>query len=102
MRFFLFGPRVFGFRPGVSISTKELTRQRCRNEIDGAFVYVVRGDHNLTKIGVTTNPRARLAQLKTGSGFPINFAFIGAPSGDAYAVEVAAHAALARNQVNGE
>jgi hypothetical protein len=56
----------------------------------------------MVKIGITTNLDARLAQLRTGSAFPIDYAFTAPASADAYAIEHRAHALLARNRVNGE
>jgi T5orf172 domain len=69
-----------------------------------SYVYVISGPHGLSKIGVTTNPTARLAALQTGSGFPISFSYLMsvASTRGAYAVEQRAHAALSRNRVAGE
>ena len=64
-------------------------------------MYVVRGD-NMSKIGVTTNPSARLASLRTGSAFPISFAFIGVTPGSGYDIEQEAHAMLEKHRCNGE
>jgi hypothetical protein len=109
MRFFFSGPRILGIRPGVSFSasdfkTKEAPRaaRTTSGQIEGSFVYVVRGDHNLVKVGVTTNPSARLAHLRTGSPFPISFAFIGCTPGNGYDIERAAHLILDRQRLNGE
>lgn len=103
MRFFLFGPRFMGIRPGVSFSPNDLvSRNQASSQITGSFVYVLRGDHNMVKIGVTTNPAARLATLRTGSAFPIDFAFLAATPGDGFDIEQAAHAILSRQRVNGE
>lgn len=109
MRLMLFGPRIFGIRPGVSFTPQELfgsfggSRQKPVGEqMTGSFVYVVRGDHNMTKIGVSTNPNARLAQLRTGSAFPIDFAFIGSTPGTGYDIEQGAHSILDRHRCSGE
>lgn len=103
MRFYLFGPKILGVRPGVSFTPDDLRRRNsAKNSIHGSFVYVVRGDHNMAKIGVTTNPTARIAQLRTGSAFPIDFAFIGCTPGDGYDIEREAHAILARQRCAGE
>lgn len=125
MRFFFTGPRIFGIRPGVSFGAGDLrgaaapraARSRWRHASDlnlsapvpkaetGGFVYVVRGDHNLIKIGVSTNPNARLATLRTASPFPISFAYVCAvqgPATEAYAIEADAHALLARQRLAGE
>jgi hypothetical protein len=109
MRVFFSGPRIMGVRPGVSFGAEDFrrlagNRQRQGAEpVTGAFVYVIRGDHNMTKIGVTTNPSARIASLRTASPFPLEFAFIGAmPDNDGYVLEKAAHTALERFRCNGE
>ena len=100
MRFYLFGPRFFGLRTGISLDARELRRAPKRP--DRRCIYVVKGDHAMVKIGVTSSPTVRIAQLKTGSAFPIEYAFIAPVSGDAYAVEREAHALLARNRASGE
>jgi phage terminase large subunit len=53
------------------------------------YIYVVKGEHNMVKIGITTNLDARLAQLRTGSAFPIDYAFTAPASADAYAIGTA-------------
>lgn len=102
MKLWFSGPSFFGIRPGVSFDAGQSTQRQTAPRVDGSFVYVVRGDHNMIKIGVTTNPAARLAQLRTGSPFPIEYAFIGATPGNGYDIEQAAHAMLAPHRVNGE
>jgi hypothetical protein len=104
MRLFFLGPRILGIRPGVSLAPEELFgRGRPRaTATTGSFVYVLRGDHNMTKIGVSTNPNARLAQLRTASAFPIDFAFVGVTPGTGFDIERAAHALLANHRCNGE
>jgi T5orf172 domain len=111
MRFWFSGPRIFGHRTGVSFGPEDLRalrnaqrpRQAGAGHPDGSFVYVVRGGGNLCKIGVSTNPTARLAQLKTASAFPIPFAFIGGTDGTSgYAIEQEAHRILDRCRAEGE
>lgn len=63
---------------------------------------MIRGDHNMTKIGVSTNPNARLASLRTASAFPIDFAFVGATPSNGYDIEARAHAMLAKHRCAGE
>ncbi len=67
-----------------------------------SHIYVVKGDHEHVKIGVTKNPEARLAQLQTGSSRKIEYAFIAPTSGDPCAIEREAHAMLARSRLSGE
>jgi hypothetical protein len=55
------------------------------------------------KVGTTTNPRARLASLRTGSAFPIDCSYIAVTPGDSGAeIERAAHTLLDRHRLNGE
>jgi hypothetical protein len=109
MRFFFTGPRIFGIRPGVSFGAGDFGAKTqaapAGKPVEGGFVYVIRGDHNLIKIGVSTNPTARLASLRTASPFPIEFAYVCAvrgPSTEAFALEADAHALLNRQRLNGE
>lgn len=104
MRLWFSGPRIMGVRPGISIPvrTQKPVQKPVGQAVEGAFVYVVRGDHNLVKIGVTSNPRARLAQLKTASAFPIDYAFIAAAKDTGYAIEKKAREILSGHRVNGE
>lgn len=108
MRIWFGGPRIMGVRTGVSFGPEDFRkRERAYSAsaatLDvGSFVYVIAGDHGLTKIGVSSNPNARLAQLRTASPFPLRFSLICAVSGDAYAVEAAAHELLGRNRMDGE
>jgi hypothetical protein len=109
MRFFFMGPRIFGIRPGISFGANELLRLATKPKqnkpgepITGSFLYVIRGDHNLVKVGVTTNPTARLASLRTGSAFPIDFSYIAVTPGTGFDIEQGAHAMLASHRCNGE
>lgn len=105
MRIGFSGPRIFGIRPWFSfpIGAFRIKPQRPPGpRLTGAFVYVIRGDHNMVKVGVTTNPSARIASLRTGSAFPIDFAFIGATPGSGMDIERRAHQSLARYSCTGE
>lgn len=103
MRFYVFGPRMMGVRPAIGLSPRDFLGPSASNgAITGAFVYVVRGDHHMAKIGVTTNPAARLGQLRTGSAHAIDYAYIGCTTTNGYAIEGRAHAALAAHRRNGE
>ena len=109
MRFFLMGPRIFGVRPGVSFGANELLRfatkpkqNRPGESMTGSFLYVIRGDHNMVKVGVTTNPNARLASLRTGSAFPIDFDYIAVTPSTGFDIEAGAHAMLKSHRCNGE
>ena len=104
MRFFLFGPRLFGLHTGVSFKAGELWKQsQVKNgAVTGSFVYVVdngRGNH---KVGWTVNPTARLATLQTGSPDALRFAYVAAASGKGFEIEQAAHEILANHRGSGE
>jgi hypothetical protein len=108
MRFFFIGPRILGIRPGISFRPDELFGSIARKQnkpgepITGSFLYVIRGDHNLVKVGVSTNPNARLAQLRTASAFPIDFSYLAVTPGTGFDIEQGAHAMLASHRCNGE
>jgi hypothetical protein len=107
MRLFFRGPRIFGIRPGISFGAEDFGGTRRRTQaagepMTGSFVYVVRGDHNLVKIGVTRNPRARLASLRTASAFPVVYSYIAFTDNSGPMIEGAAHTLLERHRTNGE
>src|SRR6185437_8499627 len=108
MRFFFGGPRFFGIRPGVILGPRDFRRffgggrASAAGAMTGSFVYAFKGDHNLVKIGISTNPDARLAQLRTASPFPIDYAYVGVTPGTGYEIEQEAHAILAHRRCNGE
>jgi hypothetical protein len=56
----------------------------------------------MLKIGVSTNPSARLAQLRTASPSALSFAYMGTLRCDGHAVEAEAHRTLAGYRQNGE
>jgi len=97
-----------GIRPGVSLGREDFGGEsqkpgRASGErMTGSFLYVVRGDHNMSKIGVTTNPTARLASLRTGSAFPIDYAWLGITPGSGYDIEQEAHRVLEQYRCSGE
>ena len=106
MRFFLMGPRIFGIRPGVSFGAEDFRGRRTQRgpaePMTGSFLYVIRGDHNMVKIGVSTNPNARLASLRTASAFPIDFSYIAVTPGTGFDIEQAAHEMLKGDRCSGE
>jgi hypothetical protein len=109
MRFFFMGPRILGIRPGISFSANELLRlatkpkqNKTGEPMTGSFLYVIRGDHNMVKVGVTTNPSARLASLRTASAFPIDFSYIAVTPGTGFDIEAGAHEVLKSHRCNGE
>lgn len=101
MRLFFIGPRIFGVRPGVSF--KVGGRSRVKPDQSGKqFVYVIRGEHGMSKIGISTNPEARLSALQTGSAHPLSFAYVATVAKNALSVEQKAHTMLRRHRTTGE
>jgi hypothetical protein len=100
MRFYLFGPRFLGIRPGISFQPSDL---RGRKPPTGtSYIYVIKGDHGDVKIGVTKLPKERLAQIQTGSSRKLDYAFIAPVLGNPYTLEQEAHIILANYRMNGE
>jgi T5orf172 domain len=108
MRIWFYGPRLAGLRTGLSFGPEDwraMSRSQSAESAidpDHFFIYVIKGDNGLCKIGITANPNARLAQLRSTLSFPMDFAWIGAPKGDTIAIERDAHAMLAQYRRNGE
>jgi hypothetical protein len=69
---------------------------------NGGFIYVIRDNHGFLKIGVSSNPNARVAQLRAGSAVPLTIVYAGALRCDGYAIESAAHETLAKYRLEGE
>jgi hypothetical protein len=71
MRLWLSGPRILGIRPGITFRPDELFEKPKprKSASSGSFIYVVQADNGMLKIGISTNPSARLAQLRTASPF---------------------------------
>jgi hypothetical protein len=104
MRFWISGPRMFGglIRPGVSFGLGDF-RSRVRSAVIAQdYVYVIHGEHGLTKVGFSTSPDQRLASLRTASPSKLWFAFVAPCGGNAYRIEQEAHAILAKSRVAGE
>jgi len=114
MRIWFGGPRVMGIRPGISLGKEDFvgsgigyagarkTQRTPGNQMDGGFVYAIRGDHNLVKIGVSQNPNARLAAMRTASAFPLELCFVGACQTSGIEIEQEAHRLLEAHRTNGE
>ncbi len=96
--------RVGPFRMGASFGARDFRRGRqaaYQQPSSGDHVYVVEGN-GAVKIGVTGDLQARMAQLQTGSPYPLHLAYSTPVWGDAYAVEAEAHAMLGRHRLAGE
>lgn len=106
MRLLVLDRRMFGLRPGITFRPFGGPRRNRavprRGREVGTFLYVLQGEHGLTKIGVSKNPNARLRQLRTASAFPIDFAFVAATPGTGFDIERKAHATLAAHRLHGE
>jgi len=106
MSLLIFDRQIFGLRTGIIFRPSGgRRRDRAvprRGRGGGTFLYVLQGEHGLTKIGVSTNPNARLRQLRTASAFPIDFAFVAATPGTGFDIERKAHATLAPHRLHGE
>lgn len=103
MHFFFTGPRTLGIRPGVVLGAADFrSRRSLESPIEGSFIYIIQARERLVKIGVTTDPRARIASLQTGSPYPLTFAAITATPGTGYDIEADAHLLLQRYQLEGE
>lgn len=103
MRVWLSGPRLFNglLRPGVSF---DLRGRRAVSRAPGAsdFVYVIGSAQGRVKIGMSTDPVARLATLQTASPDRLWLALAAPAYGNAYAIEQEAHAILAAHRLAGE
>lgn len=102
MHFFFSGPRIMGVRPGIVLGPEDFLRFRRPSAVQGAFLYVIQGAPGLIKIGVTKDPRGRMASLQTASPFPLSFAAIAATPGSGFDIEERAHGMLSNRRVLGE
>jgi hypothetical protein len=105
MRLSLSGPRIFGFRPGISFGPDELLRKpspRRQSQGSGSFIYVISDNHGSIKVGISTNPTVRLAQLQRTSAAHLALAYVAALRCTGYAVEAEAHRTLASYRQGGE
>lgn len=108
MRLLAIGPRFLGIRWGVVLGRRDLEKVFApRNKVPfdpdtSSFLYVLKGEHGRVKIGISADPYGRLAQLQTGSAHKLEFAWIGAPQGQAMGIEHDAHVMLNKYQCNGE
>jgi Meiotically up-regulated gene 113 len=101
MRVWFGGPRILGVRTGISFGPEDLRRfsnnsrtKASTASTGGTFIYVIKGEHERVKIGVSNNPARRLSELKTGSPFALDFAYICVVPGIGYDIESAVHQRL--------
>jgi hypothetical protein len=109
MRLYAFGPRIMGLRTGISLGPEDFRARRRavsapadRSASNDSFIYVLRGDHGLLKVGISTNPVARLATLRTASPFPLEMVYVAVTQGPAERLERATHDALRERRCSGE
>jgi len=104
MRFWFAGPRMGFFRPGVSFGLSDFRRYCGASATPRQCVYVIAGDHGLSKIGISSDPDNRLRALQTGSAHPLKIALaIPVPAAStAYEIEQEAHALLSDRRASGE
>ena len=99
MRIWLRGPRILGIGTGISFGPEDFRRLDTRaksNSNGGSFLYVITGDHERVKIGVSIDPNKRRAQLQTGSPFPLRIAYVAVTPGTDYDIEGEAKRTLDR------
>jgi Meiotically up-regulated gene 113 len=99
MRFYLRGPRVMGIGTGISFGPEDFRRPNTRAQSSsngGSFLYVITGDHERVKVGVSIDPNKRRAQLQTGSPFPLRIAYVAVTPGTGYDIEGEAKRTLDR------
>lgn len=106
MRFGFSGPRIGFFRPFVSFNVGG-GRRNYRPPPQGAapaadYVYVVTSSNGHVKIGISTDPEARLRTLQTGTSDQLQLTFTAPGYGNALTVEQEAHRILAAHRVSGE
>jgi len=68
----------------------------------GDYIYVILGEHDLVKIGISNDPTSRLANLQTASPFRLRLVFTAPAYGHAYRIEQMAHTILGRQRASGE
>lgn len=102
MRFFIFGPSLFGglFRPGLVLGGNSGVASPPVSPASQDYVYVIAGEHGLTKVGVSNDPAARLATLQTGSPFRLRLVHMAAAGNYAYQIEQEAHSILENRRQN--
>lgn len=100
MRFWIGGPRILGLRTGISFGPEDFrsaaSRAPSASTDGGSFLYVITGDHERVKVGVSANPNRRRAQLQTGSPFPLRLAYSAVTPGTGYDIEAEAKRTLNR------
>jgi Meiotically up-regulated gene 113 len=99
MRFYLRGPRIMGIGTGISFGPEDFRRENTRAQSSsngGSFLYVITGDHERVKVGVSIDPNKRRAQLQTGSPFPLRIAYVAVTPGTGYDIEGEAKRTLDR------
>ena len=86
-----------GGRQGISATAADIAG------LNSSFLYVISDGHGHVKIGVTEDPKSRIAALRRElAASTLDFVYIGATSSDGFDIEQAARSALARHRFYGE
>ena len=105
MRIFVGSPKFAGIRAGASFDLSALWRRlqpTATGNAAGSFVYVIKDENGVCKVGVSTDPQTRIADLQTGSPQWLNFEYIAMTDSDGFDVESEAHAILDKYRRAGE
>ena len=106
MRFWFSCPRIAGFRPGVSFGAEDISALNKGAPRQGSsssgFVYVIMDNHGRYKLGCSTDPISRLANLQTAHADNLEIAYCVAAQRDYERVEKTAHDILSAYRLNGE
>lgn len=106
MKFFFSGPKFLGFYPGIIFGLNDLKRAFRspinQNKQFSSFIYVIEGEGGKHKIGISTDPIRRIAELQTGSPVTLKFSFIAISSHSVCELEPAAHDLLTKYRTSGE
>ena len=106
MRFWFSGPRIAGYRPGVSFGAEDIRAMNGGAARQGSsssgFVYAIMDNHGRYKLGCSTDPMSRLANLQTAHADSLEIVYCVAAQRDYEHVEKTAHDILAAYRLGGE
>ena len=68
----------------------------------GGFIYIIRNGFGHHKIGISSNPNTRVADLRTASPVRLDIVYAAALDCSGFSIEEAAHDILARYRLQGE
>ena len=106
MRFFFSGTRIGPIRPGVSFGAEDIKAlndgSKHRGSSSSGFVYAIMDNRGRYKLGCSTDPLSRLANLQTAHADSLEITYCVALPRDYERVEKTAHDILAAYRVGGE